>query len=107
SAITEGPRALREIGTSRCKRKIRESSTRSPVEVATRRVRRGQRGSREPRQGYSYCVTKFFAWLGGICGRSKGIAVGHGRARRSADDALWRLSWGRGAAAGSAAPRGR
>ena len=35
----------------------------------------------------------------GICGRSKGIAVGRGRARRSADDAWWRLSWGRGAAA--------
>jgi hypothetical protein len=48
---------------------------------------------------YSYCVTKFFAWLAGICGRSKGIAVGRGRARRLADDAWWRLSWGRGAAA--------
>ncbi len=45
------------------------------------------------------CYRKVFAWLAGICGRSKGIAVGHGRARRSADDAWWRLSWGRGAAA--------
>jgi hypothetical protein len=42
---------------------------------------------------------KISAWLAGICGRSKDIAVGRGRARRSADDAWWQLSWGRGAAA--------
>ena len=59
------------------------------------------------RPDYHYCVINSVSDCAEIGGYNIGIAGGLSQSRRPAGDESWQSSWGRGAAAGSGAPRGR
>src|SRR5258708_18418624 len=86
---------------------IEHNTNRVVVTVASRVVADTRDGLILREASYYYCVINFVSGCAAGGGGNTGIAARSLQSQRPTCGGLWRSNWGRGAAAGSGAPRGR